>query len=174
MKNDPYNHTKRKHRWGWNNRGANERAGKVDWTRRRKYQALEDKKNRYLRAYCELLDDTQTAKHRRGSWADQTIRTREEGPTVQQCGDCEVAGKWINCQYTLGPKYGGKCGPIQKNKKAHGKNWKIANPISKIDDYVTHFQVTQSGSRSLDHLGGRGIEEKLLLTEALILKDGTR
>ena len=28
--------------------------------------------------------------------ADTIVHTREDGPTVQRCGDNEVAGKWIN------------------------------------------------------------------------------
>ena len=49
--NDPYNHTRWKHKWRWHNRGcvwenqSTEWAGKEDWTSKRKYQALEDKKN---------------------------------------------------------------------------------------------------------------------------------
>ena len=42
--------------------------------------------------------------------ADTIIHMREEGPTVQLCGDSEVAGKWINGQYSLGLMYKGKKG----------------------------------------------------------------
>ena len=51
MKNDPYNHTRRKHKWSWHNCGciwdkvAVEWAGDEDWTcRRERYQTIEDKK----------------------------------------------------------------------------------------------------------------------------------
>ena len=37
--------------------------------------------------------------------ADTTIHTREEGPTVQLCGDNEVASKWVNGPCSLGQKY---------------------------------------------------------------------
>ena len=44
-----------------------------------------------------------------GSWepADTIVYTREEGPTVQLCGDSEVAGKWISGQYSLGQMFRG-------------------------------------------------------------------
>ena len=37
--------------------------------------------------------------------AVKTIHTREEGPTAQQCGDSEVAGKWIHGNYSWRQKY---------------------------------------------------------------------
>ena len=37
--------------------------------------------------------------------ADATVYTREDGPTVQLCGDSEVVGKWINGKNSLGQKY---------------------------------------------------------------------
>ena len=46
--------------------------------------------------------------------ADTIICTCEEGPTAQLCGDSEVAGKWINCQYSLRLKYKGKICQIRK------------------------------------------------------------
>ena len=36
--------------------------------------------------------------------ADATFCTREDGLTVQLCGDCEVVGKWINGKNSLGKK----------------------------------------------------------------------
>ena len=36
------------------------------------------------------------------NWSPRTKPT--DGPTVQMCGDKEVAGKWINGQYALGQK----------------------------------------------------------------------
>ena len=46
--------------------------------------------------------------------ADTIIHTREEGPTVQFCGDSEVAETWINGHCSLGLKYRGTIGQIQK------------------------------------------------------------
>ena len=40
--------------------------------------------------------------------ADTIIHTREEGPTVQLCGDSEVAGKWINGQHSVALEHRGK------------------------------------------------------------------
>ena len=70
--------------------------------------------------------------------ADATKNTREEGPTVQLCGDSEVVGKWINGRYSLGQTYQGTIGQIQKTLYPCWKR-KIANPISKIDNYVKHI-----------------------------------
>ena len=109
--------------------------------------------------------------------ADTTAHTREEGPTVQLCGDSEVAGKWINGQYSLGQKCRGKMGQIQKKKKTTCYPcWKskIANPISKIDDYVKHiFREHNQEADHWDNLGAEG-QRKLLLTEATRLKHGRR
>ena len=44
--------------------------------------------------------------------ADRTVQTREEGRTVQPCGESEVAGK---SQYSLGQKYRGRISQIKKN-----------------------------------------------------------
>ena len=33
-----------------------------------------------------------------------TAHIRSEGPTVQLCGDCNVACKWINGEFSLGTK----------------------------------------------------------------------
>ena len=47
--------------------------------------------------------------------ADTTIHAREEGPTVQECGDSDVTCKWINGMYSFGQTYRGRIGQIQKN-----------------------------------------------------------
>ena len=65
--------------------------------------------------------------------ADSTVHTREDGPTVQLRGDS--ACKWINGQRSLGQEYRGRICQIQK--PLHWKR-KIANPISKTDDFVKH------------------------------------
>ena len=36
---------------------------------------------------------------------DITAHTRDEGPTVQLCGDSNVACKWINGEFAEGTKY---------------------------------------------------------------------
>ena len=59
--------------------------------------------------------------------ADTTIYTREEGPTVQRCGDSEVVGKWINGWYSLGKKHQGQMNQIQDRntirKLITGQTW---------------------------------------------------
>ena len=45
---------------------------------------------------------------------DTVVHTRDEGLTVQLCGDSEVVGKWINGKPSLGQKYHGKFSKIQK------------------------------------------------------------
>ena len=92
--------------------------------------------------------------------ADKTIHTREEGPTVQLCGDSEVAGKWIHGDYSLRQKYCGRIGQIQKTLQLWRRKT-IWHHISKIDVYVKHiFRETQFGSRSLGQFGCRGREKK--------------
>ena len=53
------------------------------------------------------------------------LHTLEEGPTVQLCGDGEVAGKWTSGFYSVGQKYRGRSGQIQKHC-IHGRWKKIA------------------------------------------------
>ena len=52
--------------------------------------------------------------------ADTIIHTREDGPTVQLCGDSEVAGKLINGQYSLGLKHRRNIWPYSKKRCSHG------------------------------------------------------
>ena len=45
---------------------------------------------------------------------DITVHTREGGPTVQLCGDSNVACKWINEQVAQGTKYKEIIGKIHR------------------------------------------------------------
>ena len=45
---------------------------------------------------------------------DTTVHTREGGPTVQLCGDSNVACKWINGEFAQGTKYKEIIGKIQR------------------------------------------------------------
>ena len=47
--------------------------------------------------------------------SDISIHTREEGTTIQVCGDSNVAEKWINDHFAMGQKYKWEIGYIQKN-----------------------------------------------------------
>ena len=67
--------------------------------------------------------------------ADKTIHIREEGTTVQLCGENEVAEKWINGQHAV--EIQRKHGHNQKTLHSWWKR-KTAHPVSKIDDYVKH------------------------------------
>ena len=85
--------------------------------------------------------------------ADATVYTREDGPTVQLCGDSEVVGKWMNGKNSLGRKY-------QENemiqKTLHQWWKKIANPVSSIDDYVKH--IFREHNLEADHWANVGAE----------------
>ena len=100
----------------WRNRGcvfvkiATDWAGKKDWmSQRKKYFALAEKTT----FATFTLDSVKLSTvHRKGKKVDENtprvvghtdtiIHTREEGLTVQLCGDREVAEKWINGQYSL-------------------------------------------------------------------------
>ena len=45
---------------------------------------------------------------------DNTVHTREDRPTVQLCGDSNVACKWINGEFAQGTKYKDTDGKIQR------------------------------------------------------------
>ena len=72
--------------------------------------------------------------------ADTIIHAREEGPTVQRCGDSEVACKRTKGQYYLGQKYRGRFG----RKKSRGK---IVHDVKHIfrehnqDIFREHFSL---------------------------------
>ena len=88
--------------------------------------------------------------------ADKTVHTREDGPTVQLCGDSEVAGKRNNGQYYLGQKFRGTIGQIQKKTLYSWRRRKIANSISKTDDYLTH--IFRAHNQDADHWANLGTE----------------
>ena len=112
MKNDLYNHTRWKHKWGWHNREcvwdkvAAEWAGKEEWCCKRiRCQNLEEKQ-RFVTFVKSVnhsrIHRTRTGRKKEGKAKEQvprklgpavkTSHTRGEGPTVQLCGDSEVAG----------------------------------------------------------------------------------
>ena len=68
---------------------------------------------------------------------DITVHTREGGPTVQLCGDSNVACKWINGEIARGTKYKGTIGQIQRILHSWWKRG-AAKPISNIDNFVKH------------------------------------
>ena len=51
---------------------------------------------------------------------DDTVHTREDRPTVQLCGDSNVACKWINEEFAQGTKY--------KNTLGNSKNLALMQP----------------------------------------------
>ena len=108
---------------------ATEWAGDEDWIcKRARCQAIQGKRRFVTHAMKSVnhstIHRTRTGKKKNDKAedkaprilgpADKTIHIREEGPTVQLCGDSEVAGKWINGQYALGQKYRGRFGQIHK------------------------------------------------------------
>ena len=66
-----------------------------------------------------------------------------------------MACKWINGQYSLGHKYRGQTGQVQKTLHPCWKS-KIANPVSKIDDIVKH--VFREHNQETDHWANLGAE----------------
>ena len=166
MKDDPYNHTRWKHKWRWHNRGcvwgklATEWAGKDDWMNKRSScPELEDKKRFVTFAFDSVehstLHRTKAVKKKEVDDkaprvlgpADQTIHIREEEPTVQVCGDSTMASMLWNRstekKLVIFPK---TLNPCWKKK--------IAQPISKIDDNVKH--VFREHNREADHFANLG------------------
>ena len=45
---------------------------------------------------------------------DTTVHTRSQRPTVQFCGDSNVACKWSSGEISLGPKYREKIGQVKR------------------------------------------------------------
>ena len=131
MKEDPCNLARWKHKQWWHNRGcvwdtlATDWSSKEDWiSKGKKFYALEDKTTFVTFALDSVKLSTVHKKRVKGKKvddeaprvlgpADTIIHTREEGPTVQPCGDSEVAGKWINGQHSPGLKCRGNIGQIQ-------------------------------------------------------------
>ena len=151
---------------GWHNGGcvwdkvATEWPGDGDLACKRvRCQTLEDKKEQichFCVAECQTLDNAQDK-----NWettevkiprllgpADVSNRTREEGATVQLCGDSDVAGKWISGFCALGQKYRQKIVFIQKTLHSWWKR-KVAIPISHSDDYVKH--IFREHNQEADH-----------------------
>ena len=94
--------------------------------------------------------------------ADATIHTRSEGRTAQLCGDSDVACKWINREFSLGPKQREKIGQFQKTLNSWWKR-KVAKPISNIDSFVKH--VNREHNQEADHwanIGAQG-QRKIVL-----------
>ena len=68
---------------------------------------------------------------------DITVHTRGGGPTVQLCGESNVACKWINGEFAQGTKYKDTIGKIQKILHSWWKRG-AATPISNINNFVEH------------------------------------
>ena len=68
---------------------------------------------------------------------DITVHTRDEGPTVQLCGDSNVTCKWNNGEFVQGTKYEDTIGKIQRILHSWWKKG-VAKPISNIDSFVNH------------------------------------
>ena len=69
---------------------------------------------------------------------DNTVHAREDGPTVQLCGDSSVACKWINGEFAQGIKYKDTIGEIQRILHSWWETG-AATPISNIDNFVKHI-----------------------------------
>ena len=157
---------------------ATELAGKEDWRSKRKYYALEDKKNFVTNVFdlCETLDGTHN-KHgskkkevdektpRDLEPADTIIHTRGEGPTVQLCGDNEVAGS-------------GSMASIIWDRSTEEKLAKFKNIVLTVEkeDRKSHLS-TFSGNTIRKLISGPTWRQRSrghLLTEATIQRHGRR
>ena len=122
-KKDPCNQTRWKDKWRWHNRGcvwANWlRSGQVGTTGRVKENSVKHWKTRKIvtvahesvQNYRRYTTNTVKIDDKVPKIlvpADAIIHTREEGPTVQPCGDSELAGTWINGQCSMRLKCRGK------------------------------------------------------------------
>ena len=95
-------------------------AGKKDWmTARKKQNSPEDKYKFITYSLNKMKLPTEHRKAEKKNEEkrfkkktprnlgpeDITVRTREGGPTVQLCGDSNVACKWIKGEFAQGTKY---------------------------------------------------------------------
>ena len=176
MDRDPENHTRWKHEGRWHNRWdvwdkiVTDWAGEEEWMREGKVKStLADLYKFVTFALDRVKLSTAQKKKSNGigkkekekiprdlGLADTTIHTRADGPTVQLCGDSNVACTWINGQYSL-EQTEAEFGRVQKTLHPWWKE-KIANPISKIDDFVKHVfrEHTQEGRPLGQHWCKRG------------------
>ena len=84
------------------------------------------------------------------------VHTREDGPTVQLCGDSNVACKWINGEIAQGTKYKDTIGKIQRILHSWWKRG-AATPISNIDNFVKHINREHNqGADHWAHIGAQG------------------
>ena len=169
MKSDPYNHTRWKHKCGCIIEGVSGTSwlpsGPVrrDWTSKRAVcYALEDGKRFVTFALGSVNLSTV---HRTRTGKKYKMTTRILGPRIKpstlakrgrQCNCVKtvtVAGKWINDHFSLGQKYRGRIGQIQKK---HMHSWR-KNKIVQLRE--TYLQVTQSGNRTVGQRGCRGTEK---------------
>ena len=82
-----------------------------------------------------------------------TIHTREDGPTVQRCGDSDVTCGWINGQCSLEQEYRGRTGQVQKKPYIRGGKGRLPIQFRRLIR-ETRLPGEQSGSRPLGHYGG--------------------
>ena len=87
---------------------------------------------------------------------DNIVHTREDGPTVQLCGDSNVACKWINGEIAQGTKYKDTIGKIQRILHSWWKRG-AATPISNIDNFVKHiYREHNQEADHWAHIGAQG------------------
>ena len=76
------------------------------------------------------------------------MHTREGGPTVQLCGDSNVACKWINGEYVQGTKYTDTIGKVHRILHSWWKRG-AATQISIIDNFVKQIYREQTTGLTL-------------------------
>ena len=86
---------------------------------------------------------------------DITIHTQSEGPTVQLCGDSNVACKWINGEFSQRTQFKETIGKIQKILQSWWKQG-VAKPISNVDSSVNH--VYRDHNQEADHWANLGAQ----------------
>ena len=175
VKEDPCNHTRWKHKWRWRSRGnvwdkvATDWAGKEGWrSERKKRGALADKTKFVTFAVNTVKRPTVHMEKGEGKEnevnektprdlepADTTIHTWKRGRQYSNVETVrwQVSGSTDNILWLQ--KYRGRIGQVHKALYSRWRR-KIANPISKIDDFVKH--VLGKHNREADLLANMGAE----------------
>ena len=80
---------------------------------------------------------------------DITVHTRGGGPTVQLCGESNVACKWINGEFAQGTKYKDTIGKRQNNLALVVEERSCNTDLKHQQFRETRLQGSLSGSRPL-------------------------
>ena len=150
---------------------ATDWASKEDWVREKEVKSTLVDKNRFATFALDSVELSAVYRKRQSEMkgkkekektprdlghADTTIHTGEDGPAILLCGDSNVT-----CKMDQGTIFSGteeELAKFKKKKKTLHSWWtrKIANPMSKIDDFVKH--VFQEHNQEADLWTNSGAE----------------